>query len=263
MAPTKVLITGVYGLIGSTTYRSLTQHPDRYEVYGHDRHRQASERVPQGRAIDVPLERFYECNLLDTAGIAAAVSGKDVVVHLAADPEGRSWDSLLHNNLIGAYNMFEACKQAGVKRIIIASTYLVSQGYVEEEPYHAIVRGRFEKVTGEIPVLTADMATRPRDLYAASKLWKEALAQVYQSDALSCLCIRIGGIRSDPGDRGDVWCSPRDLVQLITRCIDAPADIRFDIFYAMSNNRWRWVDIEHARQRVGYVPQDSAEDFNH
>ncbi|MBM3264089.1 MAG: NAD(P)-dependent oxidoreductase [candidate division Zixibacteria bacterium] len=261
MIPTRVLVTGVYGLIRSTLYLSLKQHPDRYEVFGLDRHRRMSDRVPEGRQIEIPDDRFYACDLLDAAGIADAVAEKDVVVHLAGDPQGLGWESLLHNNLIGAYHTFEACKQAGVKRIVTASTYLVSQGYAEQEPYTSIVRGRLDAVTGEIPVLTADMATRPRDLYAATKIWKESLAQVYHSETFSCICIRIGGILDEPGPRGDVWCSPRDLVQLITRCIDAPTDIRFDIFYAMSDNRWRWVDIEHARRRVGYAPQDSAENF--
>jgi NAD+ dependent glucose-6-phosphate dehydrogenase len=50
-------------------------------------------------------------------------------------------------------------------------------------------------------------------------------------------------------------------VQLVERCITAPEDLRFDIFYGLSANRWRWVDIEHARQVVGYESQDHGEDF--
>ena len=42
--------------------------------------------------------------------------------------------------------------------------------------------------------------------------------------------------------------------------IEAPADLRFDIFYGVSNNRWRWVDIDHPRQVLGYIPVDSAEE---
>lgn len=30
----------------------------------------------------------------------------------------------------------------------------------------------------------------------------------------------------------------------------------FDIFCAVSDNQYRWVDIDHAREVVGYVPQD-------
>ena len=44
---TKVLITGVMGHIGSSTYLSLAEQPDRYDVYGLDRDRQLSHRVPK------------------------------------------------------------------------------------------------------------------------------------------------------------------------------------------------------------------------
>ena len=49
-------------------------------------------------------------------------------------------------------------------------------------------------------------------------------------------------------------------MQIITRCIDADDDLGFGIFYGMSNNDWLWVDIEDARQVLGYEPLDRAED---
>ena len=52
-----------------------------------------------------------------------------------------------------------------------------------------------------------------------------------------------------------------DSAQMIERCIDAPESVRFDIFYVVSNNRWRHRDIEHARLMVGYEPQDNAEGY--
>jgi hypothetical protein len=36
--------------------------------------------------------------------------------------------------------------------------------------------------------------------------------------------------------------------------------LRFDIFYGVSNNRWSWVDIDHPREVLGYIPADSAEE---
>ncbi|MFN2229205.1 MAG: hypothetical protein ACK2VA_05515, partial [Anaerolineae bacterium] len=58
-----------------------------------------------------------------------------------------------------------------------------------------------------------------------------------------------------------VWCSQRDIAQLVERCICAPPDLRFDVFYGISDNRVRFADIEHAREVLGYVPQDRAEDY--
>ena len=43
------------------------------------------------------------------------------------------------------------------------------------------------------------------------------------------------------------------------RSIEAPNTVQFDIFYGVSNSIWRWVDIEHPKRILGFVPQDSAE----
>jgi hypothetical protein len=47
---------------------------------------------------------------------------------------------------------------------------------------------------------------------------------------------------------------------MIERCVEAPEHIKFDIFYGMSNNDYRWADIEHAKVVIGYHPLDRAED---
>ena len=36
----------------------------------------------------------------------------------------------------------------------------------------------------------------------------------------------------------------------------ATAEPRFDICYGVSDNHHRWVDLEHSRERLGYVAQD-------
>ena len=70
-------------------------------------------------------------------------------------------------------------------------------------------------------------------------------------------------IRGDRNIRNfATWQSHRDIAQMLQRCIDAPNNLKYDIFYATSNNRWGYRDLEHAREVLGYVPQDSAEDFN-
>ena len=265
MSARKVLITGATGLIGHTAYLHLSANRDKYEVYGLDRSRQLSERVPKDRTLEIPGDQFFECDLGNFDAVLKAVTGMDTVVHMAADASGGEWDSVLNNNIIGAYNMFEACRQAGVKRLIAASTIQVSTGYREREPYRAIGEGRFEEVPKDFPVVTADMPAEPRNLYASSKVWSESLARTYaHTHDMSCIIIRPGWVVAEdkpPQPGGDnIWCSQRDIAQLIECCIDAGDDVRFDIFWAMSDNKWRWVDIEHARRRVGYIPRDSAED---
>jgi hypothetical protein len=48
---------------------------------------------------------------------------------------------------------------------------------------------------------------------------------------------------------------------MIDKCLSAPDNVHFDTFYVVSNNKWRFRDIEHAREVVGYVPLDGAESF--
>lgn len=264
MAPLKVLVTGACGLIGHCAYLHLRDQPDKYEVYGLDLSRELSDRVPSHHKFDIPDDRFHEVNLTDVAGVQRAVKGMDVVVHMAADPAGRGWESLHDNNVVGAYHMFEACHEAGVKRLIPASTIQVVTGYAEREPYKAIVEQRYEDVPENFQRVTAQMPAEPRNLYASSKVWTESLARTYSHKGMSCLVIRPGWVMAEEEplrkNAAYVWCSQRDIVQLIECCINAPADLSFGIFFGMSDNKWRWVDVDEARQLVGYVPQDRGED---
>ena len=264
----RVLVTGATGHIGSSTYLKLVEDPDTYDVYALDRQRAFSGRVPQhNKGLDIPDDRFHLCDLANYQAIREAVDGMDVVVHLGADPgDDGSWDSLLNNNVVGTYNVFEACRDAGVPRVVAASSIMVSQGHREQEPYLSIYEKRWVDVPQKVPMISPDIPAEPRGIYGATKVWTESHARVYAyTHGLSCLCIRIGQVERDrprPPQGHDIFVSQRDIVQLIECCINADDDLKFDIFYGMSNNDWRWVDIEHAREKVGFVPQDRAED-NH
>jgi uronate dehydrogenase len=265
MAPKKVLITGVSGLIGSTVYQRLVQEPERYEVYGFSRRRDPSVRVPAGRTIDISDDRFRQGTVQDMDAVKEAVVGMDAVVHMAATWD--QWEDIHQHNIVGAYNIFEACKEAGVQRLVAASTIQVSDGQRRTEPYHSIAAKEYDQVPAEYPMVTVAESAQPINLYAASKVWAESLARVYADRSeLSCLCIRIGWVvaedRPPTPQAVDIWCSQRDIAQLVERCIDADPELRFGIFYGMSNNRWNWVDLEDAHRKVGYEPQDSAEDFS-
>lgn len=262
--PLKVLITGATGLVGYAAYTHLAGQPERYEVYGLDRQRQMSARTPGAWRNDIPDDRFHLCDLTDFDGIRAAVAGMDVVVHLAADPKGEGWESLRDNNLIGAYHIFEACTEAGVQRIVAASSITVSFGHRAMEPYKAMAERRHGDIPAHVQPVTVDVPATPRGLYAATKVWAESLGQVYaHQHNLSCILLRIGQVDRDwprPPRGSDVFVSQRDVVGLIEACIQADQSVRFDIFYALSNNDMRWADMEHARQVLGFVPQDRAED---
>ncbi len=260
----RVLITGVYGLVGNVIYRHLCQFPSRYTVYGLSRRAAASARLPQPHLRPVPAERLVIADVADMAALQTAVQGMDTVVHMAANPNGDAeWDSLLQNNIIGSYNVFEACRRAGVRRVVYASTIQVALGYGKDEPYASLLRDDVgsEPPQGFKPV-THLQPTRPLNLYAASKVFGEALAHTYAySHGLSCICLRIGGVADPeppdfPGVRA-LWCSQRDIAQIARLCIDAPDSVRFDVFHCLSRSPSNLADIQHARDVLGYEPQDA------
>ncbi|NJN83715.1 MAG: NAD(P)-dependent oxidoreductase [Caldilineaceae bacterium] len=165
--------------MGYMTYARLRDQPEKYEAFALDVKREPSVRVPSAWTLEIPDERFHLCSLTDYAALRAAVEGMDVVVHLAADPEGREWQSVLDNNIIGAYHLFEACREAGVARIVAASSIMVSEGHREQEPYRAMMERRFDDIPDERPLISPALPAEPRGIYGASKVWMESLARVY------------------------------------------------------------------------------------
>lgn len=246
----KVLVTGMSGLIGGIVYKKLRGC---YQLSGLNRR---------------PIEgvKCHQSDISDFNAIRPAFSGVDVVVHLAAvTREDPSWQEVLTQNIIGTYNVFEASRQSEVKRIIYASSGAAVGNWELEMPYQALVKGCYEGIT-DWQKLTHESSIRPNGLYGCSKAWGEALAR-YFSDTydLSIICLRIGRVNSEdrPTNASEFsrWCSQRDIAQIIEKCIGAPKDLKFDIFYALSENKWSYRDIEHAREVVGYEPQDRAEDY--
>jgi nucleoside-diphosphate-sugar epimerase len=249
MAPRSVLVTGMSGLIGGALRRHLE---GKYAL-------SALNRQP------VPGVPCHRADIADLAAIAPAFEGVDTVVHLAARTgSSESFDEILGANVIGTYNVFEAARRAGVSRVIFASSGATVSAWERDAPWSALVSGRYGEA-GPFTKMTHETPTRPAGLYGASKIWGEAIARHYTDrHGLSAICIRIGRVNAEdrPMETRDyaVWCSQRDIVRLIELCIAAPPTLRFDVFFAVSDNRWGYRDLEHARAVLGFEPRDRAED---
>ena len=63
---------------------------------------------------------------------------QDTVVHLAAYLGSEGWDLQHSNNVVGTYNVFEAARLAGVKRVVFASSGATISGFEKIEPYKQI-----------------------------------------------------------------------------------------------------------------------------
>ena len=151
----KVLITGAAGRIGGIVRRFLAS---KYELSALDI--AAVEDIPS-RVAD----------LADLDAIMPAFEGQDTVVHLGADPSGGApWESVLPNNIVGMYNVMEACRAAGVKRVVFASTNHVVGYYPEkEDPYKAVFEGRLDDAQRPFPLLTAEHRFGPIAFTASAR----------------------------------------------------------------------------------------------
>ena len=251
MKPEKVLITGMSGLIGGVVRSRLE---GKYALSALNRR-------------DVPGVQCHRADIADLEAIQPAFEGVDVVVHLAAIARGdATWEEVLKHNLTGTYNVFEASRRAGVKRIIYASSGSTISGCEQEFPYNVLAAGHYDEAPDTWQKLTHESPTYPSGLYGCSKVWGEALARHF-SDAhgISMICLRIGAVNRENRPvqprTFSVWCSQRDIAQMVEKCVEAPDSVKFDIFFAVSNNKWSYRDVSHAREVVGFEPQDVAEDY--
>lgn len=83
----------------------------------------------------------------------------------------------------------------------------------------------------------------------------------YELHGLESVCLRIGSVLEDDNTNGDahdesIWLSHRDLVQLVTKSLFG--EVKFVIYYGVSNNQKRFWDISNAVAEIGYQPESDA-----
>jgi uronate dehydrogenase len=229
---TRVLITGAAGHIGRVLRDGFHGH---YDLRLADIAPQAAARAG---------EEIVVADITKLDDLLPVMEGVDVVVHLAGIPDEDRWERIRDMNIEGCYNVFEAARQAGVKRVVFASSN------------HAVGFHRRDRM------IDNTVEPRPDSRYGVSKVFGEALGRMYaDKHGMSVACMRIGSFR--PDDTPTVprhlftWISHRDMVQLTRRCIDYP-DYHFVVVYGVSGNarnRWDNANVRH----LGFVPEDDAE----
>jgi uronate dehydrogenase len=129
------------------------------------------------------------------------------------------------------------------------------------------VAGDYAGLTpGGFPLVDVNVPIRPDGPYGIGKALGEAVGRYYSDvHGLSVLCLRIGTANRE--DRPltvrnlATFLFHEDLIELVRRCIDAPASLKFGIYYGVSNNTWRFWDIANAETELGYKPRVDAERF--
>ena len=175
-----------------------------------------------------------------------------------------NWESALRNNFVGVYNVYEAAKRTGVKRVVFGSSQHAIGGFYRDEPYKTILAGNFDSVKRPFKLIDETVPIRPDGYYGASKAYAEGLGSYYSEyHGISSINIRIGWTISndDPTISGGglaMWLSHRDTAQIHVKAVDAPDSLMYTVVFAMSDNYWNIFSLDKARKVLGYEPQDDA-----
>jgi uronate dehydrogenase len=247
-----VLVTGSAGRIGRAVVAELVARGHR--VTGFD------IRPTPG----LLAEQSVVATLADVDALRRAARGVACIIHLAATPDDARFpraeppddgdnfvSELVPNNVVGPYQVLEAARVLNVPRVILASTGQVIDGHLRD---------------GNIPV-TPDSAPRPRYLYACTKVFLEALGQVYAKwHGIAVLAVRLGWCPRDAGQvaeiaenprHQDVYLSPGDAGRFFAATVDAQTLPPFAILYATSrHSHERRYDLSACRELLNWEPRE-------
>jgi nucleoside-diphosphate-sugar epimerase len=182
------VVTGASGKAGRAVVGSLLEH-------GHD-----------VLAIDLvaPAEAaapFLSADLTEFGQTAECLAGHDAVVHLAAIPASgiRTEETTFRTNMLSTYNVFEAARLLGLRRVVWASSETIfGLPFEREQPAYA--------------PLDEEHPPYPESSYAVSKVLSEELArQLHRWTATPHVALRFSNIM-EPHDYEQFpsyWDDPR------------------------------------------------------
>ncbi|HEY1190095.1 MAG TPA: NAD(P)-dependent oxidoreductase [Gemmata sp.] len=252
----RILVTGSAGRIGRAVVAELLARG--HAVVGYD----------LNATPGLPPERSVQGTLTDPAALRRAAVGAGCIIHLAATPDDARYprgaapddgdnflSDLVPGNVIGPYQVLEAARVLGIPRVVLASTGQVIDGHLRD---------------GNVPV-TPDSPPRPRYLYACTKVFLEALGQVYAKEhGLEVLAVRLGwcpraGQEEEFRQSGigpDVYLSPGDAGRFFAAAVEAPVLPPFAVVYASSRPvGTHMYDLSGSRELLGWEPRDRWSEF--
>ncbi len=229
----KIVLTGAAGRLGSYLREPLA--------------RLANVLVSSDIAENVgnlyPGEAYVQADLTSYEQMHALLEGADMVVHFGAYGDEAPFETLLGPNIVGAYHVWEAAYQQGVRRVIYASSI------------HAV------GMHANTDFIGVDASHRPDTFYGLAKCFAEDLASLYwDKRQVESVCLRILSCAQVTSARAlGTWLSYEDLVHLVQQAIAAPRT-DFSIIYGVSNNDR--VPVDNAKASfLGYRPASNAEQF--
>ena len=239
MARKRVLVTGSAGRLGRAAVRGVKEAG--HFVRGLDLH------------PSPVVDESYQGSIMDPNLLAQAMAGIDTLIHLAATPDDDDFHTkLLPNNIAALYEIMEAARLAGVKRLILASSGQVVW---------------WQRFKGPLPI-RADATPSPRGWYAATKMFAESagrsFAHVY---GMSVVLARLGWCPRDAAHVAelaatswgpDVYLSPGDASRFFAAAVNSENSFQCEVIYVCSLPTHDLVyDPEPGEKYLGYRAEDT------
>lgn len=229
----RLLLTGAAGGIGAVLRTKLAPMAETLRI---------SDIADLGEAAS--NEEIVYCDLSKEDEVLSLVDGCDGIVHFGGISVEKSWSLIRPANIEGVYNVYEAARKTGCRRILFASSN------------HAV---GFYKQTDYID----DKALqRPDGIYGVSKVFGEAMASMYHDKfGIETAIVRIGSCFPEPINHRMMatWMSYDDFTALIDRIFKIPR-LGCPIIYGISNNDRTWWDNS-GTAYIGWHPKDNGQSF--
>ena len=168
------------------------------------------------------------------------------------------------NNIEATFNVYNEVKNAGVKKIIFASTNHTQHG-------DTLLTTPETLDLKKNKILSLENNTNPDSLYAVSKLFGEDLGKYFsEQHKIKFIGLRIGWIVK--GDDPTIMCgtpsedylrsmylSHRDCIQVFERALESSRN--YLIAYAISNNSRKVFDLKETSRTLNFYPEDDSENY--
>ncbi len=248
----RILVTGSAGRLGRAAVKALVAKG--HHVVGLDV--RPTPGLPPGQSLVATLG--------DVSVLRAALKGMDRVIHLAATPDDAKFprgaapddgdnflDGLVPNNIVGLYHLLEAARVERVPRLILASTGQVVDRHIDAK---------------QIP-LNGSARFAPRYLYACTKVFLEAIGEVYSREhGMAVIAVRLGWCPRDLGqvaeiersvEDQDVYLSPGDAGRFFAAAVESKDVSGFHVAYATSRHKTELIyDLTETTALTGFAPLD-------
>ncbi len=209
----QILATGITGRMGPSVAEVLMRQ---HSITGMGRRKPA----------DCPFD-FFQGDVTNLADLLEAAKGKDMILHMAArsNADKGDDDAVFAANVGGMYNVLEAARRNGIRKIVYASSGRAF-GVGFKQPFSQ---------PDYVPV-DEEHASRPQDSYGMSKVMAEHLCSLYAKQfGMTILCLRftwvvnaaefrfVGQFLNNPGGRSFglwSWIDERDAADSILLAIN-------------------------------------------